>query len=499
LFVNALLDPQKLFSYSWSFDVTPAPSVLPKFNISIPQADLAVTLVSEPPAEIDYSILNPNPQANYTVTVTNNGPLDATNVVLTDLLPAQIRFGSVVPALATSVVNQGAAQEVVVTIGNLPSGQSENVTIEGVVNPTTGGTVTSSFGVSADQRDLDLSNNALNRSTQLVGPTIYLVSTETDLRNDISLVNNAVSPAFSPIIFLNPVVPINLTLGELNITQSVTITTNNGARALINAGGLSRVFDFTGNNQQAYRLENVSLENGNGGADGYGGAISAGHGGSLTIVNSAIITSTALTGGGVGGAIYAAAGTLNLVNDDFENNQANAGGALNLAGEITTITNTNISNNSATGKGSAIDQFSTSNTFSLAHVYPSGGSFTTTVRVVDLAGHSETSSIAVTVVNIAPTAQFVLAPSKFPKKGAAIFKGAGSDPGPGDNLQYAWTVTIPVKANKKKHLKATTKVVSRGSGQNFSFSTKTKGTYTVTLTVTDNQGATGMASRIIKR
>ena len=143
--------------------------------------------------------------------------------------------------------------------------------------------------------------------------------------------------------------------------QSVTITTNNGARALIDAGGLSRVFDFTGNSQQAYRLENVSLENGNGGSDGYGGAISAGRGGTLTIVNSSIITSTALIGGGVGGAIYAAAGTLNLVNDDLENNQANAGGALNLAGEITTITNTNISNNSATGNGSAIDQFSISN------------------------------------------------------------------------------------------------------------------------------------------
>ena len=63
----------------------------------------------------------------------------------------------------------------------------------------------------------------------------------------------------------------------------------------------------------------------------------------------------------MGGAIYAAAGTLNLVNDDLENNQAIAGGALNLAGEITTITNTNISNNSATGNGSAIDQFSIKN------------------------------------------------------------------------------------------------------------------------------------------
>ena len=79
---------------------------------------------------------------------------------------------------------------------------------------------------------MSLSNNSLNRSTQLVGPTIYLVSTETDLRNDITLVNNAVNPAFPPIIFLNQVVPITLTQGKLNVTQSVTITTNNSAAGL---------------------------------------------------------------------------------------------------------------------------------------------------------------------------------------------------------------------------------------------------------------------------
>ena len=46
-------------------------------------------------------------------------------------------------------------------------------------------------------------------------------------------------------------------------------------------------------------------------------------------------------------------------------------------------------------------------TFLLAHIYPSGGSFTTTVKVVDSTGLSATSLIAVTVVNVAPTAQIV--------------------------------------------------------------------------------------------
>ncbi len=137
-------------------------------------------------------------------------------------------------------------------------------------------------------------------------------------------------------------------------------------------------------------------------------------------------------------------------------------------------------------------------TFSLSHGYRSAGSFTTTVQVLDSAGDSETSTIAVTVIDVAPTAQIVLAPTKFPKKGPAIFRGSGSDPGPGDTLSYTWTVTIPVKATKKnKH--PLPKVVARGSGQSFSFSTKTKGTYTVTLTVTDSFGETGKASRTIIR
>ena len=85
------------------------------------------------------------------------------------------------------------------------------------------------------------------------------------------------------------------------------------------------------------------------------------------------------------------------------------------------------------------------NTFSLSHVYPSGGSYTATVQVLDSTGQTDTSQIAVTVVNVAPTARIVVAPTRFPRKGPAIFKGAGSDPGPGDVLHYSWRVRFPSK------------------------------------------------------
>ena len=63
-------------------------------------------------------------------------------------------------------------------------------------------------------------------------------------------------------------------------------------------------------------------------------------------------------------------------------------------------------------------------------------------------GRSTTSLIAVKIANVAPSAQILVAPSKFPKKGTAIYKGAGSDPGAGDTLRYTGTVTIPVRAIK---------------------------------------------------
>jgi PKD domain len=174
------------------------------------------------------------------------------------------------------------------------------------------------------------------------------------------------------------------------------------------------------------------------------------------------------------------------------------GQTLNAAGTIVSSSPDTATVDFGDGTGLQPLTVNPNDTFSLAHGYRSPGSFTATVRVTDSIGQTKTSSIAVTVTNVAPTARIVVAPSKFPKKGPAKYQGAGSDPGPADTLSYSWTVTIPGKATKKnKHPQP--KVIARGTGLNFSFSTKTKGTYTVTLTVTDNFGATGKASRTIKR
>ena len=155
--------------------------------------------------------------------------------------------------------------------------------------------------------------------------------------------------------------------GPLIFTRSVVISggpdslADGGYRAIINGGGAggTGIFEFTGGMQYAYRLENLILEGGNEGGHGYGGAISIPDGGTLTITGCTIDNSTALTGGGLGGAIYAVAGSLILEDDDLDDNQAIAGGAMCVDDETTTITDVNMTGNTSTGDGSAIEQLST--------------------------------------------------------------------------------------------------------------------------------------------
>jgi len=380
---NVILSPQKLGTiFSTSFPVSSPAMALSPFDIAIPYADVAVALSSGPPPQIDATYDNPNPSVDYTVTVTNYGPDIATNVVLNDILPSQLGYTN---TGSTSGV-QGGPGLATLTIPSLGVGQSMPVTIDANYDSVLGGTASSSFSVTADESDPNLSNNNLPESTfvltpvQIPGPGEF-VTTEAGLRSAVAQVDDNSYP-LPPEIFISPQADITLTpsLGELDITSSVVIVggpdslADGGYRAIIDGGGVNGtgIFNFTGNQQQAYRLENLILENGNGaGTDGYGGAISIPDGGTLTIVGSSIETNTALTGGGAGGAVYAVAGALILDDDDISGNQATVGGGLYLADETTTLTDVSMTGNSATGEGSAIEQISTPDQATLSTIQDS--------------------------------------------------------------------------------------------------------------------------------
>jgi uncharacterized repeat protein (TIGR01451 family) len=99
----------------------------------------------------------------YTMTVMNNGPATATNVVVTDALPDGATFVSGTTSQG-SVLPEGAT--VLVPIGIMPSGSAVTVTI--VVTPTVVGTATNTAVVSSDQTDTNPADNTAVTTTDVI-------------------------------------------------------------------------------------------------------------------------------------------------------------------------------------------------------------------------------------------------------------------------------------------------------------------------------------------
>ena len=114
-------------------------------------ADLAVTKVA------DNASVAAGGGITFTVTMTNTGPSDATNVVLTDLLPAPLVFS----ADASDDECAPGAGGVVCTLATIASGTSRALTI-GATLPSDAapGTVTNTASVTSDVDDPDGDDNS---------------------------------------------------------------------------------------------------------------------------------------------------------------------------------------------------------------------------------------------------------------------------------------------------------------------------------------------------
>ncbi|QMU27842.1 T9SS type A sorting domain-containing protein [Adhaeribacter radiodurans] len=91
-----------------------------------PTAEVAVTNVVTSPIKTTYAN---GDQITYTVTVKNNGPSPATNLVVTDKLPTSLIFTNAVPTTGTYTSGTGAWN-----IGTLASGTSTTLTLTATVN-----------------------------------------------------------------------------------------------------------------------------------------------------------------------------------------------------------------------------------------------------------------------------------------------------------------------------------------------------------------------------
>jgi uncharacterized repeat protein (TIGR01451 family) len=121
-----------------------------------PMADLMITKSDSPdPATVGSTL-------TYTLTATNNGPNDATGVMLTDTLPTGVSFVSVTPSQGTCT----KLDAVTCSLGTLASGA--NATVSLVVTPTTAGSITNTASVSGNETDPNTANNTATQSTAII-------------------------------------------------------------------------------------------------------------------------------------------------------------------------------------------------------------------------------------------------------------------------------------------------------------------------------------------
>jgi uncharacterized repeat protein (TIGR01451 family) len=111
-------------------------------------ADLVITTVLDPSTPGPFA---EGDSVTYLVTVTNNGPLDATNVTATDTYPSELTLGTATPSAPTTYNSASGLW----TIGSLASGASATLTLAGTINADTAGDVVTNSVTAAtgDQND----------------------------------------------------------------------------------------------------------------------------------------------------------------------------------------------------------------------------------------------------------------------------------------------------------------------------------------------------------
>ena len=119
---------------------------------SLPRADLSVT------KSVDDSSPREGEAATFTVTVTNNGPGDATGVVVGDVIPSGLTFQSAAPSDGAYSTTTGSWT----LASSLASGDSATLTLVATAAAgTDGATITNTATVTAsDQADPDAGNNS---------------------------------------------------------------------------------------------------------------------------------------------------------------------------------------------------------------------------------------------------------------------------------------------------------------------------------------------------
>ena len=139
--------------------------------------NIGQVVLAAPPTAADLSLSGTAPRSavmgqdvTYILTVTNNGTAEATNVTLTDTLPAGVTF---VSATSGATPVKGV---LTLSIGNLAAGASASVTV--VLTATAAGTLTNQASVNGNQTDPTPSDDSITQLTTVpaaAGPSVTSV------------------------------------------------------------------------------------------------------------------------------------------------------------------------------------------------------------------------------------------------------------------------------------------------------------------------------------
>ncbi|MDQ2785429.1 MAG: DUF11 domain-containing protein [Chloroflexota bacterium] len=125
------------------------PAGVAALSPSLPMADLFVRKTVDNPAPFPFT------NVTFTVSVSNNGPNDATGVTVLDKLPAGLTFVSATPAAAYNTTTG------IWTVGALPNSGSATLLIVTTVTQAASPSATNLASVShSDQGDPNPSNNS---------------------------------------------------------------------------------------------------------------------------------------------------------------------------------------------------------------------------------------------------------------------------------------------------------------------------------------------------
>ena len=186
-------------------------------------------------------------------------------------------------------------------------------------------------------------------------------------REAIGLANGSIGTntiTFAASLFTGGLASTVLRLGELAISESVTINGPGQTLLSINANQLSRVLNVIGGTQIDVTLAGLTLTGGRTTASNAsfsdnthsGGGIRFDSTGTLTLTNSTVSENSTEGGSADGGGIFASTGAVTLTNSTVSGNSTAGafadGGGISSASGAVTLTNSTVSGNQVTGTDS---------------------------------------------------------------------------------------------------------------------------------------------------